>query len=270
MNRGRPRALVLRAAGTNCDRETERALALSGAVVERVHVNRISEEPALLDDFQLLALPGGFTFGDDVASGAVLAHIIERRLRDSIEDFVDSGRLVIGICNGFQILVRLGILPGTDGPGGGRAALLPNHSGRFEDRWVHLVAGPEDTPWFAAGSRWFVPVAHAEGRFAWFPEREGEAFPAAQVAFRYRGAEGDDGPVGYPADPNGSHDHIAGITNPAGNVLGLMPHPERFLVPEHHPSWMRHRRPDGSCPEEEDLPVPLGLTLYRRAVETLL
>lgn len=257
----RPRAIVLRAAGTNCDRETVRALEMAGAEVERVHVNRLTEEPALLDEAGILALAGGFTFGDDVASGAVLAHILERRLSDAVHRFVDSGRLVVGVCNGFQILVRLGILPGAEG----RGALLGNHSGRFEDRWVRLQAGPRSTPWFEAGTEFFVPVAHAEGRFCWFPAEEGAEFPADQVAFRYRARVGD-GPAHYPDDPNGSHGSIAGVTNRAGNVLGMMPHPERFLVPEHHPQWMRYRTSDGAPPAEEDLPVPLGLEIYRRAV----
>ena len=258
---GKPRAIVLRAAGTNCDRETVRAFEMAGATVDRVHVTRLSREPELLDETAILALAGGFTFGDDVASGAVLAHILERRLADAVHRFVDAGRLVIGVCNGFQILVRLGILPGGDG----RAALLGNHSGKFEDRWVRLAAGPRSTPWFEAGTEYFVPVAHAEGRFAWFPAEAGGAFPADQVAFRYRPRTGD-GAAQYPDDPNGSHESIAGVTNAAGNVLGLMPHPERFLIPEHHPQWMRYRSPDGSPPDEADLPVPLGLDIYRRAV----
>lgn len=262
---GGARAMVLRAAGTNCDRETVRALELAGATVERVHVNRLAESPELLDEVGLLALAGGFTFGDDVASGAVLAHILERRLSDAIERFVEGGKLLVGVCNGFQILVRLGILPGGDG----RAALLGNHSGKFEDRWVRLATGSRATPWFEAHREFFVPVAHAEGRFAWFPSEEGAPFPADQVAFRYLPRKEDAGPAGYPDNPNGSFDDIAGITNAAGNVLGLMPHPERFLVPEHHPSWMRHRRPDGSPPEESDLPVPLGLEIYRRAVRSM-
>ncbi|MFQ5653578.1 MAG: phosphoribosylformylglycinamidine synthase I [Planctomycetota bacterium] len=262
------RALVLRAAGTNCDEETAHALTLAGARAELLHVNRLVAEPQLLDRFQLLALPGGFTFGDDVASGAVLAHILEERLEEAIARFVERGRLVIGICNGFQILVRIGILPGSRG----RGALLKNLSARFEDRWVRLRAGPAPGPWLEPGREYHLPVAHAEGRFEWFPDEPGEALPEVQVALRYR-ATGDGenatGAVPYPANPNGSHEDIAGITNPRGNVLGLMPHPERFLSPLHHPSWSRYRRPDGSAPRERDLPEPLGLDLLRRAVRSL-
>jgi phosphoribosylformylglycinamidine synthase len=263
VTRRRPLALVLRAAGTNCDRETVRALEIAGARVEPIHINRLADAPGHLADAALLAFPGGFTFGDDVASGAVFAHIVERRLRTPLERFVAAGKLVIGICNGFQILVRLGLLPGE----GGRAALLPNHSGRFEDRWVRVMSGRRGTPWTAPRTEYLVPVAHAEGRFAWFPDVEGAPFPEDLVALRYASAA--EGPPGYPDNPNGSHDAIAGVTNRAGNVLGLMPHPERFVVPEHHPAWMRYRGADGSPPDERDLPVPLGLEIYRRAVASV-
>lgn len=255
------RAMIVRAAGTNCDRETESALTLAGATVERVHVNRLSNEPHQLDGVQLLVIPGGFTFGDDVASGAVLSYTMERRLRDALDRFVDSGRWVLGICNGFQTLVRLGYLPGP----GGRAALCWNLSGKFEDRWVRLRAGDAPGPWFEPGREYFVPVAHAEGRFEWFPDEEGTPFPASQIAVQYIGD--DDGPAGYPDNPNGSIDDIAGVTNPAGNVMGLMPHPERFVRPTHHPFWTRFRQ-NGAPPTEEDLPVPLGLDLFRRLVRT--
>ena len=253
------RALVLRAAGTNCDGETVAALCAAGAEVDRIHVNRLRREPTLLEQYRLLVIPGGFTFGDDVASAAVLAYTLKQRLLTELEAFVEAGRWVLGICNGFQALVRLGLLPG----GEGRAALLPNRSGLFEDRWVRLRAGDTPGPWLAPGAEYLVPVAHREGRFEWFPAREGAPFPAGQIALSYRG---DSEPTPYPANPNGSCCDIAGITNAAGNVLGLMPHPERFISPCHHPFWTRHRRPDGSPPREEDLPVPLGLDLFRRIV----
>lgn len=191
----RPLALVLRSAGTNCDKETVHALELAGARVELIHVNALSEDPTILEEAGLLAFPGGFTFGDDVASGAVLAHIIEKRLRPMLQEFVDGGGLVIGICNGFQVLVRLGLLPGVVGNG----ALLWNRSGRFEDRWVHLEASRVDCPWFTPGQKYFIPVAHAEGRFEWFPPGSEESFPASQIAFRYRDADGGD--PQYPDTP---------------------------------------------------------------------
>lgn len=256
------RSIILRAAGTNCDGETEAALLAAGSEVDRVHVNSLAEDPSLLGRYQLLVLAGGFTFGDDVASGAVFAHTLEQRLREPLESFVASGRRVLGVCNGFQILVRMGLLPGS----GGRASLLTNASGKFEDRWVRVRAGSSPGPWLEPGREYFMPVAHAEGRFEYFSD-SAEPFPESQVALRYMGANGS---VDYPANPNGSHSDIAGITNEAGNVLGLMPHPERFYLPQHHPHWMRYRQSDGSPPAESDLPVPLGLDLYRRAVHEAL
>ena len=257
-----PLALVLRAAGTNCDRETVHALELAGAQVESVHVNALSRDPSILERAGLLAFPGGFTFGDDVASGAVMAHILEKRLRTHLHNFVDGGGLVIGICNGFQVLVRLGLLPA----GEGEAAMLWNRSGRFEDRWVHLQAGNRECPWFEPGQRYFIPVALAEGRFEWFPDETGAEFPDSQVAFRYSSSDGS--AASYPDDPNGSYGAIAGVLSPDGRVLGMMPHPERFVRPEHHPTWMRIRS-DGEIPSESDLPVPLGLSIFRRAVAVL-
>ncbi|MGE3164337.1 MAG: phosphoribosylformylglycinamidine synthase subunit PurQ [Planctomycetota bacterium] len=256
------RAMILRAAGTNCDGETEAALVAAGAAVDRVHVNRLAESPSILGRYHLLVFAGGFTFGDDVGSGAVFAYTLRERLLPQLEGFVASGRRVLGVCNGFQVLVRLGLLPGD----GGRASLLPNASGRFEDRWVRLRAGQSPGPWFEPGAEYLIPVAHAEGRFAYF-SRDGhpQDFPEARIAVSYLGAAK---PAEYPDNPNGSRQGIAGITNREGNVLGLMPHPERFVRPEHHPFWMRYRRQDGSPPTEAELPVPLGLDLYRRAVTT--
>lgn len=256
------RALVVRAAGTNCDGETVAALEAAGAGVDRLHVNHIASQPGTLDDYQMLVFPGGFTFGDDVASAAVLAHTVRHRLMEPVQEFVASGRRVLGVCNGFQALVRLGLLPGDTG----RASLLPNLSGRFEDRWVRLRAGAGAAPWLEPGREYLIPVAHAEGRFQFFGE-DGSCrdFPEARIAAQY---VGDDTPAQYPANPNGSQQDIAGITNAAGNVLGLMPHPERFLAPVQHPHWTRFRKADGSAPTEADLPVPLGVEMYRRAVQT--
>ncbi len=254
------RAVVLRAAGTNCDGETVAALEAAGARAERVHVNRLLGDASILDDIELLVFPGGFTFGDDISAAAVLAFTLKKQLLPQLNAFVDSGRLVLGICNGFQVLVRLGLLPGRSG----HVGLLPNHSGRFENRWVRMRSGSTPGPWLEPDVDYFFPVAHAEGRLEWFPAESGAPFPEAQIALRY---VGDETPVRYPENPNGSFLDIAGITNSVGNVLGLMPHPERFIRPVHHPAWTRFRRPDGSPPRESDLPVPLGLALFRRVVQ---
>ncbi|MCI0651887.1 MAG: phosphoribosylformylglycinamidine synthase subunit PurQ [Planctomycetes bacterium] len=259
----KPEALVLRAAGTNCEGEAVHALGLAGFAPTLLHVNQLLAEPRALDRMQLIVFPGGFTFGDDVASGAVFAYTLERRLHDQLASYVESGRLVIGICNGFQILVRCGILPG----GAGRAALVENLMGRFEDRWVRMRAGARPRgPWLRPRAEYMLPVAHAEGRFEWFPDTAGAPFPEEQVALAYIG---DGAPASYPANPNGAFQDIAGITNPRGNVFGLMPHPERFVQPTHHPFWMRYRRAGGSPPAARDLPVPLGLEIFQNACASL-
>ncbi len=226
-----PRAIVVRAAGTNCDRETAHALELAGARVETVHVGRLAERPRSLEEYGILVLPGGFSYGDDVASGRILALELERRLGDALLRFVDDGRIVLGICNGFQVLVRMGLLPGK----AGRATLTDNDSGRFECRWVTLRAGPGASIFCPPGTLLEMPVAHGEGKFlVESPGVLAKMEAGSQVAFVY---EGD----GYPANPNGSVAGIAGVADPTGRVLGLMPHPERFVHPWQHPTWTRHR-----------------------------
>ena len=257
------RACVVRAAGTNCDQETVAALEAAGAEATLIHINALSREPSRLADHHILIFAGGFTFGDDVASGAVLAYALEQRLYPDLQRFVQSGRAVMGICNGFQILTRLGFLPGA----GGRASLLPNLSGRFEDRWVRLGAGRRADLWFEPGQDYWMPVAHAEGRFEWFPEVAGADFPSDQIAVRYRSPDPGRGEAAYPDNPNGSYLDIAGVINADGNVLGLMPHPERFIRPAHHPHWMHWRDATGRPATEDTLPVRPGLDVFRRVVK---
>lgn len=219
---GAPRALVLRAPGTNCDRETVHALNISGADAEAVHMERVLAGGVTLDDYALIVLPGGFAFGDHLGAGALWANGLAA-LGEPLHRFVADGRPVLGICNGFQALTRLGLLTG-----GGLAA---NASGHYECRWVWLEKPANVTTPFLDGiERISIPVGHGEGRFV----AESEAVLAAkmasgEVALVYRDAEGR--PGGYPVNPNGSQGGVAGLTNAAGNVLGLMPHPDRNAVP---------------------------------------
>lgn len=254
------RALVLRSAGTNCDEETGEALRLAGAGVEFLHVGVLLRRERLLREFDLLALPGGFSYGDDLGAGTVLASRLKTTLAADLEEFVGSGRLVIGICNGFQVLVRLGLLPGW---GGEKAvSLIENVSGKFEDRWVHLRVEADRCPFLVqAGAVIRLPVAHREGRFVVRDAAVLERLKAGgQIALRYvagpdvAGPEGSGpggaGPAaGYPANPNGSVEGIAGITNPQGNVLGLMPHPERHIHGVQEPGWTRRSDRVGFAPE---------------------
>ena len=243
----RVKVLVLLAAGVNCDRETALAFELAGASADRVHVNDLIECPGLLADYQILALPGGFSFGDDIASGQVLARKLKHRLAAPIADFVSQGKLVLGICNGFQVLVKLGLLPGRGPNRPLQAALTFNASAKFEDRWVHLKPDAGSKCIFTRGlkSAIYLPVRHGEGRFVIGDEDLTALRAAGQVAVRYVDAAGDSGD--YPANPNGSIDDIAGICDPTGRVFGLMPHPEVFVRPTQHPRWTRGEgtRPDG-------------------------
>lgn len=253
----KPRALVLRTAGTNCDRETVHAFARAGADVSLVHLDRVLERPRLLGDFRILVFPGGFTYGDDLGAGTIFANRLRAGLMDPLLRFVDDGGLVLGICNGFQILVKTGLLPALDGPGSeGEATLTVNDSDRFEERWIRLEATSDRTPFVRAGDRIDCPAAHGEGKFVPRDEATLDRLEQnGQVIFRYVGRDGGKDPA-YPANPNGSVGGIAGISDPTGRILGLMPHPERHLEPHHHPRWTREGlRPEGG-----------GLFLFRNAV----
>ena len=244
-----PRALVLRAAGTNCDRETEYALQQAGFEAERVHVFRLMEDPAALKAYQFLVIPGGFSYGDDVAAGKILANQMLHRLADALNEFLADGKLVLGICNGFQVMIKSGLLPWgrVDAAVANHDATLAwNDSGKFEDRWVRLRVDSDKCVFLPPGETLAMPVAHGEGKFVPRDERVLEALRASgQVVVRYVDAEGNPGP--YPVNPNGSVDDVAGVCDPTGRVMGLMPHPERFVEITQHPRWTREplSRADG-------------------------
>lgn len=259
----KPRVLVLRAPGTNCDEETEYAFQLAGAETERVHVNRLIENPVLATRFQILCLPGGFSYGDDIAAGRILAGRMQRHLDSMIADFCGDNdqRLVLGICNGMQVLMRLGVL--TQGLSQPDAATLTwNHHGRFEDRWVHLKTDPKSPCVFLRGiDQMYLPMAHAEGRFVTVSAaiRE-ELRSGGRLAIRYSDSAGAfrDDPLAFPLNPNGSEANAAGVCDASGRIFGLMPHPERHLDPTHHPYWTRR----SSQPPAGD-----GLKLFQNAVD---
>ena len=256
------KALVLRTAGTNCDWETEYALKKAGAEAQRLHVQRLLERtvggnnPAnLFRDYHILVLPGGFTYGDDIAAGRILANILRFHLREALEHFLGEGKLMMGICNGFQTLVKGGLLPALyqNGAGPARDSGLPevtltfNDSNRFEARWIHLRACSSKSVYVEEGESLYLPVAHAEGKFV---PRDDSTLQrlrdSSQIVFRYVD-EGGDG-AGYPHNPSGSVEDIAGICDPTGRILGMMPHPERYVEPYQHPNWSRNglnKEPDG-------------------------
>jgi phosphoribosylformylglycinamidine synthase len=254
-----PRVIVLRAPGTNCDEETVVAWQQAGAVVETWHVSRLLEEADALDRFQILTIPGGFSYGDDLGAGRILATRLGHALGDTLRRFHDRGGLIAGICNGFQVLVRCGLLPGGSFPC--PATLARNDSGRFEARWTRLLPRPGLSPFVTFPEAIELPVAHGEGKFLTGDSRAMEALDAAgQIVLKY--ADRDNLPTqDYPANPNGSLRGAAGVCDPTGRIFGLMPHPERHVRGIDHPRWTRLR---GNPPEQG-----AGLQIFRTAVAAL-
>lgn len=236
------KAIVLRAAGINCDMETEYALELAGARAQRVHINRIIENKNLLDAFQIIVIPGGFSYGDDVAAGKILANQIVHHLFDPIQKFIEQGKLVLGICNGFQVLVKTGILPGGDPAARQEDVTITwNDSGKYEDRWIYLAPQTGRCVFIEPGRQIYLPVAHAEGKVVTKDAATLERLISEEsIAFKYVDQNGNEGD--YPINPNGSIHSIAGLTDATGRILGLMPHPERFVRPTQHPRWSREEK----------------------------
>jgi phosphoribosylformylglycinamidine synthase I len=258
------RVMVLRAAGTNCDEETAFAWSTVGAAAERIHINQVIARPAMLRDYQILTIPGGFSYGDDVAAGRILANQVVHHLADELRTFVDTGKLVLGICNGFQILAKAGLLPGpmngTSPSSGARqpVTVTYNDSARYEDRWVHLRVDADRCVFLERGAILALPVAHGEGKVVTSDEATLTALrDGGYVAIRYVDENGRPGP--FPINPNGSQDDIAGLTDRTGRVFGMMPHPERHLHRTQHPQWTR--RPADAEPD--------GQMIFRRAVAYL-
>jgi phosphoribosylformylglycinamidine synthase len=240
-----PRVIVLRAPGTNCDEETAEAWNLAGARAESWHVGRLLEEPHTLDLFQILTLPGGFSYGDDLGAGRILATHLARGLGDALRRFHDRGGLILGVCNGFQVLVRCGLLPGGEAPC--PATLAHNDPGL--------------SPFVSFDEPLELPVAHGEGRFLLSDPKALEALDdAGRIVLKYGDASGEP-TQDYPANPNGSPRAAAGVCDATGRIFGLMPHPERFVSPLHHPRWTRLG--DALGPEGH------GMKIFRGAVTAL-
>lgn len=267
-----PRALILRAPGTNCDVETAHAFELAGAVAERVHINRLIENPALAARYQILCFPGGFSYGDDIAAGKILATRLRRHLSDMVNDFALGGRdtLVLGLCNGMQIMMRLGVLTsGVQTDDGAQdddlaATLTWNQHGRYEARWVHLAVDPQTPCVFLRGiEQMYLPIAHAEGNFIAASEQVlGTLAKTGRLAVRYcppndpqSARTGEQLP--FPINPNGAMGNVAGVCDASGRVFGMMPHPERYIDPTQHPYWTRLENPSHEGQ---------GMAIFRNAV----
>jgi phosphoribosylformylglycinamidine synthase subunit PurQ / glutaminase len=252
----RPKVLILRTAGTNCELETAAAFRMAGGDPVLVHVKELVSGKVRLFDHAIVAIPGGFSYGDDISAGRILANELKAQLKD-LRSFIRSGRPVIGICNGFQVLVKSGVLPQT--PSGEQVASLSfNDSNRFETRWVRLRINLQSQSLFTRGLPEIIelPVAHGEGKFVLKSPKILEMLKKTRaILMQYVNEEGKFS--GYPYNPNGSLFNIAAITNPEGNCLGIMPHPERFITRYHHPNWTRQ-----TFSKEG-----IGLEIFRNAVK---
>jgi len=235
-----PKVLILRTAGTNCDYETRYAFEKAGAKVDAVHINILLANKNLLKDYQILTLPGGFTYGDDVSAGKILANQIKYNLEEDIKTFIHEKKLILGICNGFQALTKAGLLPAIDKQHQ-EATLTFNDSNKFEDRWVYLKICSNKSIFVKDGeiSKIYLPVAHGEGKFVTQDESIlNKITMNHQIVFKYVNEQGEE--TGYPWNPNGAVRNIAGICDPTGQILGMMPHPERHAEPTQHPRWTRN------------------------------
>jgi len=231
----RVRTLIIRAPGTNCDAETAFAFQQAGAVVSSVHINQLISGEKHLSDYQILVVPGGFTYGDDISAGKVLANELRLKLGEDILRFIEDGGLILGICNGFQVLVKAGILPWLSNGASPLLTVAANDSGKFECRWVYLRVNKESPCIFTKGiDSLYLPVAHGEGKVVADPK----VLPELNVVVYYADEQGDN-KAGYPYNPNGSVGNIAGICDASGRVFALMPHPERHIRSTQHPQWTR-------------------------------
>ena len=269
-----PRICILRAPGTNCDRETAHAFEMAGGTADRVHLFRLLEDPQLLRQYQVLCIPGGFSYGDDIGAGVIFSRQLRGQLNDVMHEFLTADKLVLGICNGFQVILKAGLLMRRGIDNGAEAryedkiTLTWNNSGRYTDRWVRLKVTSGNSVFLKEMDELEVPIAHAEGRVAVADESVlTELRAAQQISLCYWSDEaaslakqsGDPTSIGVlpePANPNGAIANIAGLSDSTGRVLGLMPHPERYLFATQHPQWTRLRlQGDGQ-----------GLQLFRNAV----
>ncbi len=237
------KVIIVRTAGTNCDKETAFAFESAGANAELVHINELTRPgEKKLEDYHILAIPGGFTYGDDIASGKILANELKFKLEEDLRRFIAEGKLIIGICNGFQVLVKAGLLPNLSGDFKTiEATLTLNDSARFEDRWIFLK-GIHKCVWTKGIDRVItLPIAHGEGKFIPKDKKTLDALnKKGLIVFKYADETGKNKGRSY--NPNGSIEDIAGICDRSGRIFGLMPHPERHLMASQHPSWTRRGR----------------------------
>ncbi|HSV95883.1 MAG TPA: phosphoribosylformylglycinamidine synthase subunit PurQ [Spirochaetota bacterium] len=263
----KPAVLVLTGYGINCDEETRYAFERAGADARIVHINDIIASPAMMAHFQIVAFPGGFSYGDDTGSGKALANRVKNNLMDEFRSFIERDTLMLGICNGFQVMANLGIVPAlVETIGDVQVSLERNNTARYQCRWVDLAVGPGNASVFIKGmERLHVPVAHGEGNFYASSEVLAAIEEKKLVALRYVRPDGSPADGEFPFNPNGSLDDIAAISDASGRILGMMPHPERNILFTQRDDWTYIRekaKREGARPDEESE----GMTLFRNAV----
>jgi phosphoribosylformylglycinamidine synthase len=262
--------LVLYGYGLNCDYETAFALNRAGAEAVRVHTTDLLENPSLLWNYHLLAVPGGFSWGDDHGAGVILALRLKLALGAALQEFIASGRLCIGICNGFQVLVNLGILPNLPNRTGERlTALIPNDCGNFRDAWVRLKAIPGNCVFTQGLDLLELPIRHGEGKFFATGPVLAELADRGQIVLKYATPSGKAALGRFPHNPNGALMDIAGICDPTGRVLGLMPHPEAHIVATQHPAWTAEKEEWRRRGEPYPARDGAGLAIFQNAVRYL-
>jgi phosphoribosylformylglycinamidine synthase I len=258
-----PKVIVPMGYGLNCENETAYAFTSVGGIVDKIHLSDVFAKPSLLEDYHILAMVGGFSFGDHIAAGKVLANRYRYHLAEQLEHFIAEGKLIIGICNGFQSMVQYGLLPRFDDSSEQLVSLAQNDSGLFEDRWVTLATNTHSRCIFTQDlDDLELPIRHGEGKVVVKDKVVLQRlWTQGQVALQYVDPTTGRATVKYPLNPDGSVDSIAGICNPTGRVFGLMPHPEAYNNPYNHPNWFLQRQTN--CLPSEGL----GLRIFRNAVE---
>jgi len=251
----KPKVMVLYGEGLNCEKETEHSFNTSGADTKRVLIQDMVKNSKMIKDYQIIAFPGGFLHGDSLGAGRLMGAIIRKYMLEDLQRFIEDDRLVIGICNGFQVLAHAGLLPRLNGRYGERKiTLTDNGCGRFRDYWVHLKTESEKCVWTKGIERLYLPVRHGEGRFVTDGDTLKSLYEQDLVALKY--VPGD-GLGDLPYNPNDSQDDIAGICDPTGRIFGLMPHPEAYNHKTNHPRWTREELPEEG----------LGLQVYKNGVK---
>ncbi|MEE8400187.1 MAG: phosphoribosylformylglycinamidine synthase I [Desulfobacterales bacterium] len=261
--------LVLAGYGLNCDHETAYTFDQAGAKAERIHINSLIDGSVTLDRYQILVFGGGFSWGDDHGAGVVQAVRLKTNIGDKISEFVEKGNLVLGICNGFQTLVNLGLLPGLDNDYGKRSvALTFNDCGNFRDDWVSLTVDPASPCIFTRGfDRMDLPIRHGEGKFYTDEGTLDRLIQKNQVVIQYAMPDGNPAEGRFPFNPNGSIHDVAGICDPSGRIFGLMPHPEAFNHRTNHPDWTRRKETEKRRGEAGGTDVAAGIRMFQNAVD---